>query len=153
MKVHYSSNSNEWATPNYVFNKLKTRFNFTLDPCCTKETARCKKFYTIKEDGLIQDWSKDITFCNPPYGRKIGLWVKKAYEESQKGGIVVMLIPARTDTKYFEKYCTKASQIIFISGRIKFVQGNNKPAPAPFPSCIVVFKIGTHNPDITWERF
>lgn len=153
MKVHYSSNSNEWATPDYAFDKLKKRFNFTLDPCCTKETARCKKFFTIKEDGLIQDWSKDISFVNPPYGRKIGLWVKKAYEESQKGGIVVMLIPARTDTKYFEKYCTKASQIIFITGRIKFVQGNNKSKPAPFPSCVVVFDKETTTPYIYWERF
>ena len=85
MEVHYSSKSNEWATPKDLFEKLNKEFNFTLDPCATKENAKCDKYYTIEDDGLIQDWSKDVVFMNPPYGRQIKHWIRKAYEESEKG--------------------------------------------------------------------
>ena len=135
-ELMFSSNDQTWETPQEFFNKLDKEFNFTLDPCCTEETAKCKKYYTPRENGLIQDWTNETVFMNPPYGREISDWLKKAYEESLKGTLVVCLIPSRTDTKYWHDYCMKASEIRFIKGRLKF--GNSKNS-APFPSAIVVF--------------
>lgn len=132
-----SSNSIEWGTPKLFFEELNKEFNFTLDPCSTHENAKCRKHFTKEEDGLKQDWSKDVVFCNPPYGRELPLWVEKAYNENKKGALVVMLIPARTDTKYFHKYIYKQHEIRFIKGRLKFNDGKNT---APFPSMVVVMK-------------
>ena len=134
----FSSKTNEWETPQDFFDKLNEEFNFTLDPCATPQNAKCKKFYTIKEDGLKQNWQGETVFCNPPYGRYIKDWVRKCYEESKKPNtIVVMLIPARTDTSYFHDYIYhKAKEIRFVKGRLKF--GNSKNG-APFPSMVVVF--------------
>jgi site-specific DNA-methyltransferase (adenine-specific) len=136
--VMFSSTTNEWETPQEFFDKLNEEFNFTLDPCATPKNAKCKKFYTIKEDGLKQNWQGETVFCNPPYGRAIKDWVRKCYEESKKPNtIVVMLIPARTDTTYFHEYIyKKARDIRFVKGRLKF--GNSKNS-APFPSMVVVF--------------
>ena len=137
MKVHYSSKSNEWATPQKLFNDLDKIYNFTLDPCSTHENHKCEKYYTQEDNGLSQDWSKDVVFMNPPYGRGIKHWVEKAYNESEKGAIVVCLIPARTDTTYWHDYIfPHATEIFFVRGRIKFGDGT---APAPFPSAIVIF--------------
>ena len=136
----FSSKSNEWVTPNYVFQQLNREFKFTLDPCCTKDNKKCKKFYTKKENGLLQDWSKESVFMNPPYGKEIKLWVQKAYEESLKGATVVCLIPARTDTVYWHDYCFKG-QVRFIKGRLKF----SGKGSAPFPSAVVIFKKGINN--------
>jgi site-specific DNA-methyltransferase (adenine-specific) len=83
--VHFSSKSNEWSTPQDFFDSLNKEFKFTLDPCCTKETAKCKKFYTEKEDGLAQNWNNEIVFCNPPYGRELKKWVKKSFEATGGG--------------------------------------------------------------------
>jgi len=138
MDVHYSSNTNEWATPAIVFDYLNGHYKFTLDPCCTKETAKCKTYYTQEQDGLEQDWGKHVVFMNPPYGRKIGNWIKKAYEASLLGALVVCLIPARTDTKYWHNFCMKGG-ISFVKGRIKFINGDTNNKPAPFPSAVVVF--------------
>ena len=136
MKVHYSSATNEWATPQNVFDELNEEFNFMLDPCATKENAKTDKFFTIEDDGLSQEWT-ETTFMNPPYGREIKKWVKKAYEESLKGTVVVCLIPARTDTSYWHEYIfEKACEIRFVKGRIKF--GDSEQG-APFPSAVVVF--------------
>ena len=135
IELFFSSKTNQWSTPNELFNTLNKEFQFTLDPCATKENAKCKKYYTKKENGLIQDWSNEIVFMNPPYGREIKHWIQKAYEESLKGAIVVCLVPARTDTIYWHNYCLKG-KVRFIKGRLKF--GNSKNS-APFPSAIVVF--------------
>ncbi len=135
IELFFSSKTDQWSTPNELFNTLNKEFQFTLDPCATKENAKCKKYYTKKENGLIQDWSNEIVFMNPPYGREIKHWIKKAYEESLKGAIVVCLVPARTDTIYWHNYCLKG-KVRFIKGRLKF--GNSKNS-APFPSAIVVF--------------
>ena len=138
MQVHYSSKSNEWSTPQYLFDKLDREFSFTLDPCATDGNAKCDKYFTVDDDGLIQDWSNDIVFMNPPYGREIKHWVQKAYEESLKGATVVCLIPARTDTIYWHDYIFgKASDIRFLRGRLKFGDSKNS---APFPSAIVVYE-------------
>lgn len=133
----FSSRSDEWATPRDLFDALNAEFNFTLDPCATPQNAKCKTFYTAEIDGLVQNWGGYRVFCNPPYGRQIGKWVKKCYEESQKGTLVVMLIPARTDTAYFHDYIYgKAKEIRFIKGRLHF---NESRQSAPFPSMVVVF--------------
>mgnify|MGYP001170036786 FL=1 len=138
MKVHYSSNSNEWYTPNDLYEKLNMEFKFNLDPCATKENAKCDKFYTKRDDGLSKKWSGRV-FVNPPYGREIGKWVEKSYKESltEDVELVVMLIPSRTDTKYWHEWIFgKASVINFFKGRLKFGGSNNS---APFPSALVVF--------------
>lgn len=134
-KELFTSNTNEYETPLDFYNELDKEFHFTLDPCATKENAKCKKYYTKKENGLLQDWSKDIVFMNPPYGRVISTWIQKAYNESKKGAFVCCLLPSRTDTKWFHKYCTKG-RIQFIKGRLKF---NNMKNSAPFPSMLVYF--------------
>ena len=138
MDVHYSSKTNEWSTPQAFFDELNKEFNFTLDPCATSENAKCTKYFTVEDDGLKQDWSNDVVFMNPPYGRKIKYWVQKAYEESLKGATVVCLIPARTDTAYWHDYIFgKADDIRFLRGRLKFGDSKN---PAPFPSAIIIYK-------------
>ena len=135
MNVHFSSLTNEWATPQDFFDMLNDEFMFTLDPCATKENAKCAKFYTQEDDGLAQSWDNEIVFCNPPYGREIGKWIKKASEAV--GGVVVMLIPARTDTRYFHEYIYQKAEIRFIRGRLKFGDSKNS---APFPSMVIIFK-------------
>lgn len=131
----FTSTTNEWATPQTLFDELDREFSFNLDPCSTHENAKCKKHFTIADDGLSQDWTGTV-FMNPPYGREIGKWVKKAYEEAQKGATVVCLIPARTDTAYWHDYVMRG-EIRFIRGRLRFGSSNNS---APFPSAIVIFR-------------
>lgn len=134
----FSSKTNEWYTPIEFYNQLNSEFNFTLDPCATHENAKCKKYYTEHDNGLTKDWGGEVVFCNPPYGRLIKDWVKKCYEESLKPNtLVVLLIPARTDTIYFHDYIYNKSEIRFLKGRLKF--GGCKD-PAPFPSMVVIFK-------------
>lgn len=138
-ELMFSSKSNEWETPQYLFDELDLKYHFTLDPCSTADNAKCKKYYTIKEDGLSQDWQGETVFCNPPYGRELSKWIKKCYEESRKPDtIVVMLIPARTDTKAFHEYILGKSEIHFIKGRLKF---NGHRHNAPFPSMWVAMGI------------
>lgn len=136
LTVHFSSNTNEWATPQNLFDYLNGIYNFTLDPCSDGINAKCAKYFTERDNGLVQDWSNDTVFMNPPYGRDIKYWIKKAYDESQKGATVVALIPSRTDTKYWHDYCMKASKITLIKGRVKFGEGSS---PAPFPSALIEF--------------
>ena len=135
--ILFSSNSVEWATPISFFEELDREFHFTLDPCCTKENAKCSKFFTVEDDGLSKDWSGEVVFCNPPYGKEISQWVRKCYEENLKGTTVVMLIPARTDSVYFHQYIYKQHEIRFVKGRLHF---NDSKQPAPFPSMIVVMR-------------
>jgi phage N-6-adenine-methyltransferase len=142
-RTMFSSRSDEWGTPQDFYEKLNRKFKFTLDPCCTPTTAKCDKYYTMEEDGLSKSWKNEVVFVNPPYGN-IGKWVKKAYEESKiNGASVVMLIPSRTDTKYWHDYIMEgANAIYFIKGRLKFTNGSDKRNAAPFPSAVVVFDSG-----------
>ena len=130
--------SGEWSTPQILYDTLNEEFSFTLDPCATAESAKCTRYFTQETDGLAQDWGVERVFMNPPYGRVIGLWVAKAYEAAGKGALVVGLLPARTDTRWFHKYIynDSADEVRFIAGRIKFGGGKNT---APFPSMIVVW--------------
>ena len=138
----FTSNSDEWETPQGLFDELDREFHFELDPCATKDNAKCPIYFTKQDDGLTENWAyfldyKDCAvFVNPPYGKEVGGWIKKAYEESLKGLIVVCLLPARTDTAWFHDYCLKG-EIRFIRGRLKFVGAKNS---APFPSMIVIFR-------------
>ena len=129
-----SSNTPEWATPQDFFDELDRCYAFTLDPCATKENAKCKKFYTKSQDGLSKCWDGESVFMNPPYGSEIGKWVKKASEI--KRGRVVCLLPARTDTRWFHDYIYEKARITFIKGRLKFGGGKSS---APFPSMLVEF--------------
>lgn len=131
----FSSNTDLWATPIKLFETLDREFHFNLDPCASCDNHKCAKYYTIKEDGLIQDWGSSTVFINPPYGREIGKWVKKAYEHSKGGGVSVALLPCRTDTRWWG-YVMEATEIRFIKGRVKFNDGSTG---APFPSCIVIW--------------
>jgi len=142
----FSSQSSEWETPQEFYDELDEEFNFDLDPCCTKKNKKCPLFYTKNENGLLQNWTEfhgegyiESVFMNPPYGREIGKWIKKAYEESKLGITVVCLVPARTDTKWFHNYCLKG-EIRFIKNRLYFKDQNGKTGRAPFPSMIVIFR-------------
>ena len=134
----FSSKTGEWETPKEFFDKLDWRFGpFDLDPCADCMNTKCSNFFTEAEDGLSKDWGGFTAFINPPYGRGIDAWIKKAYEESRKENTkIVMLIPSRTDTKYWHQYVMKADEIHFIKGRLKFGDSVNS---APFPSAVIVF--------------
>lgn len=136
-----SSNTNEWSTPQELFDELNAEFHFTLDPASTHQNAKCKKHFTMEDDGLSKDWKNETVFCNPPYGREIPKWVQKCHDEWKKNNItVVMLIPARTDTRYFHDFIYKKAELRFIKGRVKFIDENGDDSGcAPFPSMIVIF--------------
>lgn len=135
-RVMFSSASGDWETPQELFDELNMEFRFMLDPCATRETRKCGNWYEV--GGLERPWEW-TTFCNPPYGREIGKWVRKGYRESLLGTTVVMLLPARTDTRWWHDYVMKADEIRFIKGRLHFSGHKNA---APFPSCVVVFRGG-----------
>lgn len=137
----FSSEKQDWCTPQQFFDELDAEFHFVLDAAATHQNSKCKRCFTPEDDGLIQNWDVGgAVYCNPPYGREIGLWVKKAYEEAQKGTTIVMLIPARTDTKYFHEYIYHKAEIRFVKGRLKFTDENGTPkGTAPFPSMVVIY--------------
>jgi phage N-6-adenine-methyltransferase len=130
-----------WATPQEWYDYLNLEFGFTLDPCCTKRTAKCARFYTPEDDGLSKSWAEERVFMNPPYGREIPNWMRKAYLEARdNGALVVCLVPARVDTNWWHNYAAKASDIRFPKGRIKFVGADGQQDSAPFPVAIVIFR-------------
>lgn len=131
--VMFSSKTDLWATPQDLFDKYDAIYQFETDVCALPENAKCKRFFTPEMDGLKQEWT-GICWCNPPYGRQIGKWVEKACKSF---ATVVMLLPARTDTKWFHDYCLPYGKIEFLRGRLKFGGCDNS---APFPSMIVVFE-------------
>ena len=139
--VMFSSRTEEWETPQKFYDELNKEFNFTVDVAATKDNAKAPLYFTKEIDGLKQSWNVGGTvFCNPPYGRKIAAWVKKAYDEAKKGIKIVLLIPARTDTKYFHDYIYGHAESRFIRGRLKFTNENGDPVDrAPFPSMVVIY--------------
>lgn len=134
-ELMFSSKTDLRATPQEFFDELDKEFHFTLDPCANDDNHKCKRYYTEKEDWLKQSWDNEIVFCNPPYWRVIRNRVKKWY--SARGGVVVMLLPARTDTTWFHEYIYHKAEIRFIKWRLKFGDSKNS---APFPSMIVIYK-------------
>lgn len=142
-KALTSSLSVEWSTPQWLFDRLDREFRFTLDPCSSGgvsggavSNSKCTRTYTAAENGLKQRWSGRV-FMNPPYGAEIGAWVEKAYRESTRSAeVVVCLLPARTDTEWWHRWCVRG-EIRFIRGRLKFGKSLNS---ATFPSVVVVFR-------------
>lgn len=124
-----------WATPQWFFDALNKEFGFTLDPCSDDANAKCGKFYTTVENGLLRDWGTETVFMNPPYS-EIAKWMRKAYGAAQEGATVVCLVPARTDTAWWHEYAMK-SEIRLLRGRLKFGDSDNS---APFPSAVIVFR-------------
>lgn len=150
LDVMFRSDSAEWETPGYIFDRLDSEFHFTLDPAATDQNHKCFKYYTKLTNGLDKSWAGHRVFVNPPYGKEIPKWVEKSYLEGLKGTLVVMLIPARTDTAWWHDYVMRA-EIRFIKGRIGFINrtiSNEKKgkkfkiSKAPFPSAIIIFGNG-----------
>ena len=131
----FTSATDEWATPQGLFNQLDETFHFEIDVCASAENAKCERYFTKEQDGLQQDWGGAVIWCNPPYGREIGKWVEKC---AKRIGVSVMLLPARTDTRWWQEYIVDnpTADVRFIKGRLKFGDGKNS---APFPSAIVIF--------------
>lgn len=123
-KVLFSSKTDQWATPQQFFDELNEEFRFDLDPCADEENHKTEHFFTKEDDGLSKDWTGHRVFCNPPYGRDITKWVEKAFRSgTQDNTLVVMLIPARTDTKYFHDFILHRAEVRFVKGRLKFGDG------------------------------
>ena len=131
----FSSKTDLWATPQTFFDELNSEFDFDTDVCALASNAKCAKFFTPEVNGLTQTW-EGACWMNPPYGRGIGMWLKKAYESAQQGATVVCLVPSRTDTRWWHDYCMKG-EVRFIKGRLKFGGHSNA---APFPSAVVIFR-------------
>lgn len=151
LSVHFSSASNEWQTPRWLFDRLNAEFAFDLDAAASDANHLCERYYTAAQDALKQEWGKDGTmvFCNPPYGRLGPRFIAYAYEQTVKYPhlTVVFLVPARPDTKVWHQCCARG-EVRFMRGRIGFINpalpsykadGDFKVSPAPFPSAIVVF--------------
>jgi site-specific DNA-methyltransferase (adenine-specific) len=135
--VMFSSDDSNWETPQKWFEYLDLEFKFTLDPCATKHTAKCKKFFTPEQDGLKQSWEDERVFMNPPYGKEISKWMCKAYKEARDHqALVVCLVPARVETQWWHRYAVKG-EVRYPIGRLKF--GDAKSS-APFPVAIVIFR-------------
>lgn len=135
-EVMFSSKTDLWETPQDFFEKLDQEFGFELDVCALPENAKCSRYFSPMDDGLEQDWT-GVCWCNPPYGREIEKWVKKAYISAIEGATVVMLLPARTDTRWFHDWIYGKTEIRFIRGRLKF---GGAEYGAPFLNMVVVFR-------------
>jgi phage N-6-adenine-methyltransferase len=139
-----TSDRGDWTTPQAFFDLIDAEFGFTLDAAASRENALCENYLTEADDALSVEWSGTV-WCNPPYGRGIADWVRKGYESAQSGATVVMLIPARTDTRYWHDFVMWAAEVRLIRGRLVFGTGEAR-ANAPFPSAVVVFRPGVYAP-------
>jgi len=135
----FTSNADDWGTPQKLFDELNSEFGFDLDVCANSENYKVSNYFDLEVDGLSQVWN-GVVWMNPPYGKTIKQWMQKAYESSLQGATVVCLVPARTDTAWWHDYAMKADEIRFIRGRLKFEKPESKNSAAPFPSAVVVFK-------------
>lgn len=141
-ELMFSSKKEDWETPQLLFDELNDNYNFNWDLASSDANAKCVNHFTIGDDSLSQDWSvlEGNLWLNPPYGRDLKHWVKKAYESSlHRSGLLVMLIPSRTDTSYWHDYIFDKAEIKFIRGRLKFENGGVASQPAPFPSALITF--------------
>lgn len=140
MSLHFSSDKHDWGTPQEFFDMLNQEFGFTVDVCASEWNAKHERYWNVEQDALSLSWEGEVCFMNPPYGREIKHWIKKAYEESKRGAIVVGLIPSRTDTSYWHEYIEGIAEVRFIRGRLKFERPDGPIDPAPFPSCVVIWR-------------
>lgn len=135
LSVHFRSGSDDWATPQDLYDDLNKEFHFTTDVCASEHNAKCDHYFSAGQNGLNQTW-EGVCWMNPPYGRQISKWVHKAYQSSLNGATVVCLLPARTDTRWWNQFCVRG-EIRFLQGRLKFCHAKQS---APFPSAIVIFR-------------
>lgn len=133
--VHFSANDQTWQTPRQLFNDVQEKYSLNLDVAASAFNTMLPRYYTIEQDGLAQSWRGERVWCNPPYGKGMGAWIKKLAEEDTE--IAVGFIPARTDTRWFHEYVLYRAEINFIKGRVKFVGARSN---APFPSMICVWR-------------
>jgi phage N-6-adenine-methyltransferase len=137
----YNGNGREWQTPPEIFDPLNAEFNFTLDPCATTDSAKCARFFTEQDDGLSRSWAGERVFMNPPYGREIYAWTRKAREESVRGAaIVVGLLPASTDLAWWHDDVAGRAEIRYIRGRVRFLTDGPYRASGFFASVVVVWR-------------
>jgi phage N-6-adenine-methyltransferase len=136
----YNGNGRHWATPPEVFDPLHAEFQFTLDPCATAVNAKCARFFTEADDGLAQSWKGERVFMNPPYGREIYAWTRKAREEAASGALVVGLLPASTDLAWWHEDVVGHAEIRFIRGRVRFLTDGPYRASGFFASVVVVWR-------------
>jgi site-specific DNA-methyltransferase (adenine-specific) len=143
--VLFSSTRADWQTPRWLFDLLNEEFRFTTDVGATCKNRLCEDYLGLDNgrDALFSEWG-ERNFCNPPYSRGLYAWIRKAYEESQKGKLVVLLIPARTDVAWFHDFILDKAEIRFLRGRLKFSDSDNS---APFPSMICIFNEVRHRPE------
>jgi phage N-6-adenine-methyltransferase len=138
-KVYHASQRTTWGTPWPLFHEYDATFHFTLDVCATADNTKCARYFSPEHNGLVQDWRTDICWMNAPYGKPLGQWMQKAWESAQAGATVVCLLPVRSDTGWWQRYCVPPAEIRYIPGRLTFVGAAN---PAPFPSAVVIFRPG-----------
>lgn len=138
--LHFSSERHDWETPRAFFDQLNLEFGFTLDAAASPHNALVGTYFTAEDNGLAQDWGLHTVWCNPPYGRGIYAWMRKARDAAQQGATVVMLVPAKTDTAAWHDVVIPHAEIRFVRGRLKF--GGSK-VNAPFPSAVLVFRPGS----------
>lgn len=140
----FSSNKQDWETPQWLFEELDSEFDFVLDAAANENNSKCQEYYTEETNSLKQDWSKfDSIYINPPYdSKKQNEFIKKAYETNKEyGNTIVLLIPARTDTKRWHDFIFEKAEVRFLKGRLNFeTNGEPHKNPAPFPSAIVIYK-------------
>jgi site-specific DNA-methyltransferase (adenine-specific) len=144
--VHYSSRKHDWETPAGLFDELDLEFGFDTDVCATGKNSKCDHYFSKDEDGLAQGWAGLRCWCNPPYGREISKWVQKA---AGSNALVVMLLPARTDTRWFHDHIYGKAEVRFLKGRLRFVGARH---PAPFPSMVVVFRPKPRPKPMPWAH-
>ena len=135
----WHNRGSEWATPKELFEELDNEFKFTLDVCASKWNAKCKTYFTEKQNGLEQDWGNNIIFMNPPYGKVLKQWMKKAYKSAEKGATVVCLVPASTDTEWWYKFALKG-EIRYLRGRPRFITKEGNWQQTFSPSVIIIFR-------------
>lgn len=140
-----SSKTDQWATPQDLFDQLNAEFSFDVDVCASDDNAKCSRYFTEADDALAKTWS-GVCWMNPPYGESIGKWVQRARESAEAGATVVCLVPARVDTAWWWDNC-RYGEIRFLRGRLKF---GGAETSAPFPSVVVIF--GRPEKVLWWER-
>jgi site-specific DNA-methyltransferase (adenine-specific) len=136
----YNGKGRDWATPPEVFGPLNDEFRFTLDPCATAESAKCARYFTEADNGLTQDWGRERVFLNPPYGREIYAWTRKAREAAERGALVVGLLPASTDLAWWHEDVDGRAEVRYLRGRVRFLTGGPYRASGFFPSVVVIWR-------------
>lgn len=141
-KLAKSLDSIDWGTPPEIFNQLNQEFKFTLDVCSSKHNHKCDTYFTVEDDGLKQSWENNVCWCNPPYGRDVKKWVKKAHDECKNNTTTVLLIPCKTNTNWWHDLIIPNAEVRFLRGRVKFIYptGEQSKQALPWPLAIVIFR-------------